>query len=789
MVWLTHPLMDEFFHPLRLGTVKQQPAGREQDILGPDSRQYRDDHDAWRESISLEPREDYEEHAEATVFDQLRRGSLPSRGVVLILGEPGAGKTSLLEEWHRRWWSAPGPIRLGLQVPVLIRLKYVIADWQRGASDAIADRLWNELGQSTTQAVVKGAETSRLPTLSQRLWTPIWLLDGLDEGPVPIGDERLWDALAALPGKVLVTCRTAVFEPARPEARRYLSREYRVLPLEPGEQPNFLANAMKAKLRDPAKAEGLVRQLNADAALRPLATVPLMLRLVAEIGESLVLPSDRAQFYERAIRELWYRRLQAHGELIALSRDRDRALAHVVKEVGLEKLQVSSEVLNTAGIFGSLKEALKISGLLQFDDRRGNANFPHLTFQEYHLARSWEGRTFAEVLDEYWARPRYEEALALMLAMRWRSERIEATLITFVHNLRTRHANDPAKLWSIGRSPFVLAMSLLARAGVAAANPLLGAEMAPVAVRINLAVRRTTSPDALARLAGDPDIVVRQSVAKNNATPPETLALLAEGRSPYSDVRRSVANNNATPPDILTRLAEDPDPGIRRGVAGNRVTPPETVWRLASDADERVRWVANLYEGRPRTTRAEESKKLQALVALKDNTPPETFARLAEDPDITVRHSVAWNNATPSDTLARLAEDKDEFVRAFVAGNNAAPPDILARLAADPEFDDRRSVANNNAPPPEALARLAEDTDDRMRLHVAGNEATPPETLARLAEDPNYAVRLAVQFNKGLLPEDVWPLDRPETRTGLLSLAMQLYRWARNNNTRRPTGS
>jgi hypothetical protein len=59
-----------------------------------------------------------------------------------------------------------------------------------------------------------------------------------------------------------------------------------------------------------------------------VATNPLMLRLLAEGAtgpEEMRLPQSRSQFYQRAIENLWNRKLRADTEAQRLRKDRDKA--------------------------------------------------------------------------------------------------------------------------------------------------------------------------------------------------------------------------------------------------------------------------------------------------------------------------------------------------------------------------------------------------------------------------------------------------------------------------------
>ena len=538
------------------------------------------------------------------------------------------------------------------------------------------------------------------------------MLDGLDELATPIADSGLWDLLRALPGEVVLTCRAAVFQPARTEIAGRIGSQWRLLGLKPEEeQASFLALAFILGGMDPARAPGVVRDLNANSSLRPLAAIPLLLRLVAEAGPRLVLPATRAGFYEAATNALWERRLRDRPELLDLAPERDAALATFAASMGLDTLEARPEALRRAGAASELREALRRSGLLHFDDRRGRIACPHLTFQEFHLARALLERPFGDVLRDHWTDPRYEETLALLIALHageGRLDIIEAELRHFVAEARADHASHPQRLWLLGRSPLRTALHLRTRAAVRADHsacpiPLLDA---PVLMRLAIASDHRVPAATLAELARDPDVEVRRWVAGNVATPPVALAKLA--RDPDPEVRRTVAWNDAIPPAALAELARDPDPDVRRTVARTYATPPAALAELARDPDLEVRrWVAE-----------------------NGATPPTALAELMYDLDLEVRPGVARNYATPPVALAELARDPDPEVRRGVAANAAAPPATLAELARDPEPEVRRRAARNDPTPP-ALAELARDPN--------------PEVLAELARDPNPEVRRSLQ--------------------------------------------
>jgi hypothetical protein len=118
------------YQPLTLGVLRPHavtPADRSnKDISGALRRASR--HETWREGLSG-PRPDYEPHPEAQVFDRLRQTARHYHPKLwLVLGEPGAGKSRLLEEWFQRWASDLGEASLGMCVPVLVRLRSLTAE-------------------------------------------------------------------------------------------------------------------------------------------------------------------------------------------------------------------------------------------------------------------------------------------------------------------------------------------------------------------------------------------------------------------------------------------------------------------------------------------------------------------------------------------------------------------------------------------------------------------------------------------------------------------------------------
>jgi predicted NACHT family NTPase len=257
------------YHPAVLGIARP----RRQDAGGPGSER-RDTmvatHETWREGIAGPSGEDHEQHPEGQVLAALRSAAAREHARLrVVLGEPGAGKSRLLEEWLRRWAADLGEPRLGLPIPVLVRLRALRPEDLGLDRDGLADLLW-ERG-CDERGLLSEPRDGFYRAGAARLFRPVWLLDGLDEVPPALLGPDLPRALAALPGLKLATCRTAVFRSLREAFAPYQEprSEYEILPLAPAEWRAFLT----ARLRDPARAAVLVALIKGNAQLVASAEV------------------------------------------------------------------------------------------------------------------------------------------------------------------------------------------------------------------------------------------------------------------------------------------------------------------------------------------------------------------------------------------------------------------------------------------------------------------------------------------------------------------------------------
>jgi len=180
-----------------------------------------------------------------------------------------------------------------------------------------------------------------------------------------------------------------------------------------------------------------------------------------------------------------------------------------------------------------------------------------------------------------------------------------------------------------------------------------------------------------------------------NAQGPDMTRLDTLGLDTLGDeaARVRLAAHPGTPPHLLQRLAADPAVMVRATVAMNRAATPALHAILVADGDERVRAllaakVAHLLPGLAGAAQAQAAHRIRA-----------TLAVLVEDEAVRVRAAIAdavkAMPAAPRDLILRLANDPalqvcDPVIRLSPLLTDG---DLLALLAAPPHPEAVRSVA------------------------------------------------------------------------------------------------
>lgn len=159
---------------------------------------------------------------------------------------------------------------------------------------------------------------------------------------------------------------------------------------------------------------------------------------------------------------------------------------------------------------------------------------------------------------------------------------------------------------------------------------------------------------------------------------------------------------NTTDADYLARVATDPNALLRMCVVDNPHAPLPVVLQLAGDSDADVR----AYVARQRLTEthqaplrlietlaADDDPRIRLALARYFYTPRHVLMRLAADDDVEVRHTVANRRNVPDEVVAVLCEDRDRHVRGaarYTARQRARNPrDRRHRSGAHPQAANR----------------------------------------------------------------------------------------------------
>jgi hypothetical protein len=773
---------DTFYLPLTLGTRRHRSGSTLSRKL-PDSeraarRSDRSGSDSWHEGVEKPPFDAVHdlEIPEVRILDELRTQAAAMRsGYWVVLGEPGAGKSTLFVRWFHRWGGelrATPVLAPGQPVPVLVRLREFTNTNRDISVESLADQLWS-IGKEEAVQLGQRIQDNVYRHSGWRRYSPVWLLDGLDELRDDLRSPAFLRRFANLPGQAVVSCRTAVYQALRSDASLYAAsdREYVILGLRSQEQRAFL----EGMLPDSVLAGPVHDALANHPALRPLAANPLMLSLVAQLPHPERLPTTRAEFYARATESMWHRKLTAEisQQYLALTQLRDSLLCSIATELSLERIQGPLSLLvgraraiaPDADQWTVLADWVARSGIVRLDHRFGRFEFFHLTFQEYYLAQSLERDGVRAAFETYWENPRYEETLGLLTSRQLESGHIADIdqgirwLVLWGEEL---HREDPQILWDKQRSPLRVALNVLSRAALRLETPQLTSlasflwdrVSSALAMRIAVAADPGTPSHLIARLVKDANERVRTAAASNPSAPPHALAFLAGDVA--IDVRAAVSANPNAPADSLARLATDSEFIVRREVAKHPSTPPDTLVYLTDDSDSSTRYNVARHPNTPSSALArlandQGGQHVLSAVAENPATPPEIASRLESSSRPEAREARSWN--TSPGRLAELADRLQGFLRSEIAANPSTPVDTLKGLAADPDPTVSSRLARNARAPRDVLEVLAMSTSEYTRKEVAANRNSPASVLRELASDSSLDVRAAALRNPNMPPD------------------------------------
>ncbi len=480
---------------------------------------------------------------------------------LVILGDPGAGKTITLKHIALMLASGQGGERLGLAAPFLpvrVRLAYFAQELTR--SPALS--LDNWLFQVVPQQQASHSRLGDFVRLALQRGICAVMLDGLDEvGNEPVNGQTLRKAVVARvrqfadrwctadrPNRLIVTsriegywdealsnCDHVELSPLSPpdEVERFLLRWYGAYEhdRDPALPPETVQSRAAGRVAD------LLPQLMDTPSVKRLATNPLLLTILVLIYENVgKLPNGRAKLYETCtdtLLESW-REEQTERKsklLIDLGKESKQIVTRVVAAFaywlhehypgGAAPLAECRDQLrailmqddegyeqdDAEEIAGSLLDYANCEAGLLCERGLGRYGFFHLTFEEYlaayHLARR-DVLERVEMLTRHWEDDRWREVILLAAGVLGVVDGHQSNASAYVTSLRQLEPVDPA---NTGRGA-VLAGRALADIGLRNVNKITRRDVMtrPAPDHARLASRHRT-PQRAAR--GDPTAALR----------------------------------------------------------------------------------------------------------------------------------------------------------------------------------------------------------------------------------------------------------------------------------------
>ena len=242
-------------------------------------------------------------HSAIPVLRLILKQTVP---LVMILGNPGAGKSSALRETAIQWAMSNSAERANAAFPILIELKQYAVQRQLPGCSSLQQYIVN--GGSIHYPLEEKPLLSRLRSAHHRV---LLMLDGLDEVfPLSVRQAVLADIatfcnqFSGPSVQVIATSRVIGY---RMELANHGFQHFVLQPFN-GEKINqFLTkwysttySVDETATRDRRK-ERLVLAINSNTSIAILAKNPLLLTMIAMVNRSPSLPTSRVELYEKCV--------------------------------------------------------------------------------------------------------------------------------------------------------------------------------------------------------------------------------------------------------------------------------------------------------------------------------------------------------------------------------------------------------------------------------------------------------------------------------------------------------
>ena len=220
----------------------------------------------------------------------------------VVLGDPGCGKSALLDYLALRWAESSSVERANQPVPLLIELKTYAENLDKGRCRDFLE--YFDRGSGT----VGHLDQTVLDNLLQRGQATL-LLDGLDEifdAPTrqQVSQDLVSFTIKYSLARFLVTSRVIGYDLVAPTLRDGGFQQFLVQELNNAQQESFISRWHKLAYADlnerTEKSSRLLDSIRNVSAIGELAQNPLLLTLMALLNRHQELPRDRNELYEQA---------------------------------------------------------------------------------------------------------------------------------------------------------------------------------------------------------------------------------------------------------------------------------------------------------------------------------------------------------------------------------------------------------------------------------------------------------------------------------------------------------